>query len=197
MGQDAGLSIRERGFESRTRHHNKEPSSSSGFEGGNRPQRLGGAGTRDRMDLHWGCSSDPGRAAALQAAGRRFEPCHLHQCFVNSAVRVPACLVGSRGFESRTRRQIKFAEIAQQVERRVESACVGGSKPSLGTRRRTSLAQRDQSAGLRSRRSHVRIVHEVPTNGCVAERPIAAACKAVSHEDTVVRIHPHPPATPG
>ena len=90
------------------RHQNKEPSSSSRFEGGNRPQRLGGAGTRDRMAFHWGCSSDPGRAAALQAAGRRFEPCHLHQCFVNSAVRVPACLVGSRGFESRTRRQISL-----------------------------------------------------------------------------------------
>lgn len=28
----------------------------------------------------------------------------------------------------------------------------------------TSLAQLDQSAGLRNRRSHVRIVHEVPTN---------------------------------
>ena len=28
----------------------------------------------------------------------------------------------------------QFAEIAQQVERRVEGACVGGSKPSLGTR---------------------------------------------------------------
>ena len=27
----------------------------------------------------------------------------------------------------------QFAEIAQQVERRVEGACVGGSKPSLGT----------------------------------------------------------------
>jgi hypothetical protein len=29
----------------------QEPSSSSRFEGGNRPQRLGGAGTRDRMDF--------------------------------------------------------------------------------------------------------------------------------------------------
>ena len=47
-------------------------------EGGNRPQRLGGAGTRDRMEK---------------------------RSLVNSAVRVPACLVGSRGFESRTRRQ--------------------------------------------------------------------------------------------
>lgn len=34
-----------------TRRQHKEPSSSSRFGGGNRPQRLGGAGTRDRMDL--------------------------------------------------------------------------------------------------------------------------------------------------
>ena len=65
-------------------------------------------------------------------------------CLVNSAARVPACLVGSRGFDSRTRRQIT-AEIAQTVERRVEGACVGGSKPSLGTR--TSLVS---SAGFRA-----------------------------------------------
>lgn len=37
----------------------------------------------------------------------------------------------------------QIAETAQQVERRVEGACVGGSKPSLGTRRGTSLAQLD------------------------------------------------------
>ena len=28
--------------------------------------------------ITWGCSSTPGRAAALQAAGYRFESCHLH-----------------------------------------------------------------------------------------------------------------------
>ena len=67
-----------------------------------------------------------------------------NDCLVNSAARVPACLVGSRGFDSRTRRQI-IAEIAQTVERRVEGACVGGSKPSLGTR--TSLVS---SAGSRA-----------------------------------------------
>jgi hypothetical protein len=39
----------------------------------------------------------------------------------------------------------------------------------------TSLAQRDQSAGLRNRRSHVRIVHEVPTN-----KPCSTtACRSV------------------
>ena len=58
------------------------------FEGGNRPRRLGGAGTRDRMDFHRGCSSVPGRAAALQAAGRRFEPCHLHHA---SLTQRPEC----------------------------------------------------------------------------------------------------------
>ena len=53
--------------------------------------------------------SSAGRAAALQAAGRRFEPCHLHHlCLVNSAARVPACLAGSRGFDSRTRRQMRL-----------------------------------------------------------------------------------------
>ena len=76
-------------------------------------------------------------------------------CLVNSAARVPACLAGSRGLlalrarpsarccatscelrsqsDPRTRRQIEFAKIAQRVERRIEGACVGGSKPSLGT----------------------------------------------------------------
>jgi hypothetical protein len=58
---------------------------------------------------------------------------------------VPACLAGSRGFDSRTGRQV-IAEIAQLVERRVEGACVGGSKPSLGTSNRTSLAQQDSRA---------------------------------------------------
>lgn len=57
---------------------------------------------------------------------------HHATCSVNSVARVPACLAGSRGFDSRTGRQI--AEIAQSVERRVESACAGGSNPSLGTR---------------------------------------------------------------
>ena len=34
-----------------------------------------------------------------------------------------------------------------------------------------------QSAGLRSRRSHVRFVQEAPFHGCVAERLIAPGCK--------------------
>lgn len=49
--EDTGLSFRERGFESRTRYQTQEPSSSLRFEGGNRPRRLGGAGTRARMEF--------------------------------------------------------------------------------------------------------------------------------------------------
>jgi len=67
---------------------NQKPSSSSRFEGGNRPHRLGGAGTRHRMEFFWGCSSTIGRAAALQAAGCRFEPCHLHHA---SLTQWPEC----------------------------------------------------------------------------------------------------------
>ena len=33
-----------------------------------------------RSQVLWGCSS-AGRAPALQAGGRRFETCHLHQVF--------------------------------------------------------------------------------------------------------------------
>lgn len=51
--------------------------------------------------------------------------------------------------------------IAQQVERRVEGACVGGSKPSSGTSQRLASST-DQSTGLRSRGLHVRIVREAP-----------------------------------
>jgi hypothetical protein len=92
----------------------------------------------------------PAEDTGLSIRGRGFEsrtrrqPSKPFPCLVNSAARVPACLVGSRGFDSRTRRQIT-AEIAQTVERRVEGACVGESKPSLGTR--TSLVS---SAGFRA-----------------------------------------------
>jgi hypothetical protein len=54
-------------------------------------------------------------------------------CSVNSVARVPACLAGSRGFDSRTGRQITAA-VVQQVERRVEGPSVGGSIPSCGTK---------------------------------------------------------------
>lgn len=106
--EDTGLSIRERGFESRTRHQFRNPrrAHASGVEIGRNdwaaPEPVTGW-------IRWGCSSTRGRAAALQAAGCRFDPCHLHQHrLVNSVARVPACLAGSRGFDSRTRRQISL-----------------------------------------------------------------------------------------
>lgn len=75
------------------------------LRGGNRPQRLGGAGTRDRMDFSGAPHSV--EQPPTHAAGWTFERCHLTktQRLVNSVARVPACLVGSRGFDSRTRRQ--------------------------------------------------------------------------------------------
>ena len=53
-------------------------------------------------------------------------------CLVNSVARVPACLAGSRGFDSRTKRQINAA-VAQLVERRPEEPGVESSNPSCGT----------------------------------------------------------------
>lgn len=41
--------------------------------------------------IQWGRSSTPGRAAALQAAGCRFEPCHLHQRNNASLTQWPEC----------------------------------------------------------------------------------------------------------
>jgi hypothetical protein len=61
------------------------------------------------------------------------EPVTGWMCFVSSVARVPACPAGSRGFDSRTRRHVH-----------------------------TSLVQWIQNTCLRSRRSHVRAVHEVP-----------------------------------
>lgn len=39
------------------------------------------------------------------------EPVTGWNCFVNSVARVPACLAGSRGFESRTRRQFVYIHL--------------------------------------------------------------------------------------
>ena len=85
----------------------KKPSSSSRFEGGNRPQRLGGAGTRDRMDFSGGVAQHPEEQPPCkrQAAGSNPVTSTTNQRLVNSVARVPACLAGSRGFDSRTRRQ--------------------------------------------------------------------------------------------
>lgn len=52
--------------------------------------------------------SSVGRTPHFDCGCRRFEPCiPCHRLRrVNSAVRVPTCLVGSRGFDPRTRRQV-------------------------------------------------------------------------------------------
>ena len=77
------------------------------LRGGNRPQRLGGAGTRDRMDFSGGVAQHPEEQPPCkrQAAGSNPVTSTTNQRLVNSVARVPACLVGSRGFDSRTRRQ--------------------------------------------------------------------------------------------
>lgn len=92
-------------------------------------------------------------------------------CFVNSVASLRACRrerarqpcaspqglaharARSAGLSSRKPRvrlpheaPDQFAEIAQQVERRVEAACVGGSKPSLGTSNQNLVS----SAGFRA-----------------------------------------------
>ena len=73
-----------RGFESRTRHQNPSPADFT-RQGVNRPQRLGGSGTRDRKPFF---------------------------CPVSSVVRAPTCRVGGRGFGSRTGRQGLRAALA-------------------------------------------------------------------------------------
>ena len=77
------------------------------LRGGNRPQRLGGAGTRDRMDFSGGVAQHPVEQPPCkrQAAGSNPVTSTTNQRLVNSVARVPACLAGSRGFDSRTRRQ--------------------------------------------------------------------------------------------
>lgn len=99
-----------------------------------------------------GCSST-GRAAVLHAAGCGFDACHLHHfsCSVNSVARVPACLVGSRGFESRTGRHVSTNKRRGRAARAVRGRLAKskpvrkrrtGSSPVLSTN-----PSRDSSAG--------------------------------------------------
>jgi hypothetical protein len=71
----------------------------------------------------------------LQAAVCGFEPRHFHHvCLVNSVARVPACLAGSRGFDSRTRRQTNRTSLAQlDQERRPTKPEVARSIRARGT----------------------------------------------------------------
>lgn len=57
----------------------QKPSSSSRFDGANRPQRLGGVGTRHRQPFHHPGVAQPGRATALGAEGCTFNSCRSDQ----------------------------------------------------------------------------------------------------------------------
>lgn len=79
------------------------------------------------------------------------------------------------------------------VERRVEGVRRGIEALSRHQTQNLVSSAGIQSAGLRSRRSHVRVVHEVPTKGVWQSGRLRLAVNQVLI-GTVVRIHPHPPA---
>jgi hypothetical protein len=81
--------------------------------------------------------SSAGRASDFDSECRKFDPCTVCQV---------------------------FSVQAEVVERRPHKAVVGGSYPPWTTKFFASLAQLDQSTGLRNRGLHVRIVCEAPVS---------------------------------
>lgn len=91
--------------------------------GANRPQRLGGVGTRHRQPFRAlkesPCVAQPGSASALGAEGCRFESCRTDQELRTSSTRrhssvgrAPVCRTGGRGIEARWRRQMNQTQRA-------------------------------------------------------------------------------------
>ena len=84
--------------------------------------------------------SSAGRASALQAECRRFDPVSDHHFPCNlilfgpvvQLVRMPPCHGGGRGFESLPGRQ-NYASVAQLVEQGTENPCVHSSILCWGT----------------------------------------------------------------
>jgi hypothetical protein len=72
-------------------------------------------------------------------------------------------------------------------------ARASGDRSPLSAPDRTSLAQLDQSAGLRSRRSHVRVVHEVPFSSRRSQAVEGIWLQTRRREPTSVRIGPSSP----
>ena len=79
--------------------------------------------------------SSAGRASALQAECRRFDPVnsHSHCGAVVQMVRMPACHAGGRGFDSHLRRSlVLYAGVAQLAEQLICNQQVAGSSPITG-----------------------------------------------------------------
>jgi hypothetical protein len=105
--------------------------------------------------------------------------------------RVPACLAGSRGFDSRTGRQITAA-VAQSVERRPEEPGVGGSKPSCGTSPCLLSSAGFRAPAYEAGGRTFESCRGRQFTGVWQSGRMRLAVNQVLI-GTVVRIHPHPP----
>jgi hypothetical protein len=142
---------------------NKKPSSSSRFEGGNRPQRWGGAGTRDRMEFQsLGGGSQPSlgissktslaqmdqRAPVYDTGGRTFESCTRCQQRVCIAKRYDtrSKAEGSR-FDPVVRRQAsRRSQVVEGIwlqtrRQKPASVQIGPSSPIISVRLGVAVAQ--------------------------------------------------------